>query len=66
MKHYKQMGSFKNVRKLFAPVNLHIQMDLILELQNWGQKLIFCYAKKQMLLQVPSFSGPMLHSTICY
>lgn len=46
MKHYKQMGSFKNVRKLFAPVNLHIQMDLILELQNWGQNLIFCYAKK--------------------
>lgn len=34
MKHYKQMGSFENVRKLFAPVNLHIQVGLILELQN--------------------------------
>lgn len=46
MKYYKQMGSFKNVRKLLALLNLTIQMDLILKLQNWGQKLIFAMLKK--------------------
>lgn len=34
MKYYKQMGSFKNVRKLLALLNVSVPMDLILKLQN--------------------------------
>lgn len=47
MNYYKQMGSFKNVRKLLALLNLTMQMDLILKLQNWGQKLIFAMLKNK-------------------